>query len=107
MAVPSDLTDEEVAWLARLHHALGLGIPRETEAKLLRLGLVHLAEIGLKVSRQGELLLQAHPRRRHDRHMATRLWTKDLTARAKYEHERAEKLKNEARSLRQSPQAGE
>ena len=59
MPARPDLTDAEAGWLARLDFALGLGMPREIEAKLLRLGLAHLAEVGMKVSAEGEALLKS------------------------------------------------
>jgi hypothetical protein len=87
-------------WLARLEDALAVGMPREVEARLLRLGLAHLAEVGLKVSAEGEALLKNRLGKTRARATATRRWTTDLIGRVEFEHERAKKLVEDAKSLR-------
>jgi hypothetical protein len=102
MTASTNLTDVEVAWLAHLHEALGVGMPREIEVKLLRLGLVQLCEIGTKVSAEGEVLLKSRWARTRERAAATRRWTHDVRARVKFERERAKMLVEDARSRRAS-----
>ena len=57
MTGPSDFTDDELMWLARVEGSIGVAPPRGIENKLRRRGVIDRTDLGLKITGLGGIIL--------------------------------------------------